>query len=464
MSYVFVPTNNILKTMRAKKVHLLYTAAFSLVIFPGLADAKSRDLYYSRIKPWLENAAPDTEIATETKTIPLHLAEEGKVLPYQKPLPWIKQQNEKRGLPASYVPSFLHQPKQAEVAVVDSTPRPVPLTKAPEQIARDPEPEYVEEKFPLARNEEDPAPEETPRPILLRHRDDVITSKSEEARTAETPIRVELYKVEETAVAIPKATTEQAAPVEAVKSENLAEPEKPAAVISADQPVKLEEIAVEETSIPDISNIETAEAPITAVEPTPTPKKIILKRIDTIAAPVQEPVDVALESVVPQVEQSKLEENQQQAESMLYHEKGAHEDANNDAEGDFDTASNVPANELGEMRGGFIASNGMQINIGLETRTLVDGALAEQTIVKNLENLKTADMQRLVQINNAASSSRKLNLSDVPNIMTIIQNSRNDVKVDSFAIMNIDVSNSARFQLQTMAPEMFNIQAINNLR
>lgn len=458
MSYQFAGPNNILKKMRAKKVQLLCTAAFSLIVLPGLADAKSRDLYYSRIKPWLENASRENEV-TEAKVIELQHASQGRVIEYQKPLPWLKQQNEARGLPAGYVPSYLNQPKETQVTVTVSQPQPVVLMNAPQEIARNPEPDYIEEERTLSRNEEDHAPDEAPRPIPLVHRTEnfvpVNVTRTQEtpvARTASMPKPVSV-EVEFEAPAPSEIIAEpsiiqdaEPAPVDIIKSEPLPEAERTDLVAPAEQEIvqprviPLKPAAPIEVAAPE-APLEPAKEEIVAVQPV-----IRSASPQTVA------------KLTP-TESSSIKKDQRLAEAALYPEEET-----TDAEGDFDTASNVSAEELGEVRGGFMASNGMQIDIGFETRTLVDGAVAEQTVVPNIEHLKASDLQNLVQVNNAASSARKLNLSDVPNIMTIIQNSRNDVKIDSFAIMNIDVSNSARFTLQTQAPELFNIQGISNLR
>lgn len=477
MSYSFAGPNNILKKMRAKKVQLLCTAAFSLIILPGLADAKSRDLYYSRIKPWLTNAAREDE-AVQARVIELRHADQGRVLPYQKPLPWLKQENEARGLPASYVPSF-HQEEQVAIQVA---PKYVPLVKASQEIVRNPEPEYIEEERVLARNEEQHIPEkqEAPRTIMLMHRDEETVSvklqgptetsapmNANKAGNGGSPVQnetvfeeiavIEVAPQEVTAEAMESPVVQQA---EAAPVEQIASIELSAAIVETIAP-----ISAEQEPEPRVIHLKPAPIAEATLEQSPTevPEKEIPALVAEVkatkeTAPVDELIPAAIVQATPEV-QTVIQDDQAVAESALYPENETV-----DAEGDFDTASNVPAEELGEVRGGFIASNGMQIDIGFETRTIVDGALAEQTVVPNIENLKASDLQNLIQVNNAASSARKLNLNDMPNIMTIIQNSRNDVKIDSYAIMNIDVSNSARFQMQTMAPEMFNIQAINNLR
>lgn len=483
MSYPFAGPNNILKKMRAKKVQLLCTAAFSLIILPGLADAKSRDLYYSRIKPWLTNAAREDE-AAHTRVIELQHADQGRVLPSQKPLPWLKQANEARGLPASYVPSF-HQEEQVAVNV---QPKAIPLLKAPQEIARNPEPEYLEEERVLARNEEQHNPEEeqqAPRTIMLMHRDEetvaVTLSQPQETTVAENTDKPEvggspavneaisrdvapeaIVTVEEVTAQTPVVQQAEAASIEQIASTEL-----PALEPVQEVSVEAEPELVEAETQPRVIKLMPAPVAQARVEQTPVkapeeevPAVVADVKATKETAPVDELVPAAIVQAVPET-QTVIQDDQAIAESALYLQE---ETADADAEGDFDTASNVSPEELGEVRGGFIASNGMQIDIGFETRTIVDGALAEQTVVPNIENLKSSDLQNLIQVNNSVSSARKLNLNDVPNIMTIIQNSRNDVKIDSYAIMNIDVSNSARFQLQTMAPEMFNIQAINNLR
>lgn len=369
MDYTFSDPNNILKIMRAKKIHLLYTAALSLVILPGLADAKSRDLYFQRIKPWLDQAA---ESAREIK---LQKAEDlgGIVVQYQTTLPWLKAQNEARGLPSNYTPSYLKEgPAPIQIAQPAVAPRAIALAPA------EPQPEPVETaivEVPL-------------RPAMPEQHGD-------EPRVAQIIMQ-------------PVVPT-------------------PAPHITGSRAIALR--------LKDMDTDAAETTPVQASEDNREAREIALSHKDAPAP----------------------------AQAQLYpNETAAAEETATDQ--DFADAGNVSSEDLGEIRGGFMTSNGMMIDIGLETRSIVDGVTVEHSNIKNLENIKTDDLQRLVQVNNATQSAKKLNLTDVPNLLTIIQNSRNDVKIDSFAIMNIDVSNSARFTLQTQAPELFNVQMINNLR
>lgn len=129
---------------------------------------------------------------------------------------------------------------------------------------------------------------------------------------------------------------------------------------------------------------------------------------------------------------------------------------------DFEDSEEVVDNaQLSEIRGGFITSNGMQIDVGLVTRTIVDGLILSESRFNNdqLANIDPAELQTLVQVNPNGANVRQLGLEDIPQVITVIQNNTNNVTIDSLTILNLDVTNASKFNVQLQTP-LFNHQAV----
>lgn len=134
-------------------------------------------------------------------------------------------------------------------------------------------------------------------------------------------------------------------------------------------------------------------------------------------------------------------------------------------EAEFADAQTVANDSLKEVRGGFLTSSGMMVDVGLITRTLVDGVLVEQTRVNigHPGNIDPSSLQTLVQVDDNGATVSKLGLGDIPQIVNVIQNNQNNVVIDNAAILNVDVTNASSFTIQMQEP-LFNHQLVQGLR
>lgn len=132
---------------------------------------------------------------------------------------------------------------------------------------------------------------------------------------------------------------------------------------------------------------------------------------------------------------------------------------------EFDEAALVSNEELSGMRGGFVTSNGLILDLGLATQTIVNGTIVEQTELspEALRNVDPQTLRTLVRVNETTTTTSKLGLDDIPEIVTIIQNDSNNVKIDQITALNIDVKNVQSFTTQTQTPGL-NFSAIMALR
>jgi hypothetical protein len=124
----------------------------------------------------------------------------------------------------------------------------------------------------------------------------------------------------------------------------------------------------------------------------------------------------------------------------------------------------VSNHELDTIRGGFLMSNGMVVDIGLFTQTIIDGVVVDEMMFKesDLAAVNSYALQKIIEVNGSGSSVSKLTLSDVPQLLTVIQNSRDNVVINNATVLNIDVTNASRFLFQTQIP-LINHQIVNGL-
>ncbi len=111
-----------------------------------------------------------------------------------------------------------------------------------------------------------------------------------------------------------------------------------------------------------------------------------------------------------------------------------------------------------------MTSNGMILDIGLFTQTILNGVVIDEHSIeaKDLFATSAQNLQKIIKVNEVGSSVSTLKLSDVPQLLTIIQNSQNNAVINNATILNIDVANTARFTFQTQMP-LINHQIVSGL-
>lgn len=127
-------------------------------------------------------------------------------------------------------------------------------------------------------------------------------------------------------------------------------------------------------------------------------------------------------------------------------------------------ATTISNDNLENIRGGFMTSNGMLIDIGLFSQTILNGVIIDEHSIdkKDLASINTQELQRIIKVNETGGSVSTLQLSDTPQLLTVIQNSQNNAMINNATILNIDVSNTNRFLFQVQMP-LINHQIINGL-
>ncbi len=119
--------------------------------------------------------------------------------------------------------------------------------------------------------------------------------------------------------------------------------------------------------------------------------------------------------------------------------------------------NNAVSNEdLSEMRGAFVSSNGMVIDFGLVTQTVINGNPVSQLEITSgqLNQINPSDLQKLIQVTEQSVDVRQLGIDDLPGVLTVIQNSANDQLIQNFNILNLEVENLGNFRSQALVPQI----------
>ena len=128
-----------------------------------------------------------------------------------------------------------------------------------------------------------------------------------------------------------------------------------------------------------------------------------------------------------------------------------------DSGGDF-FANEVPIGneELDDMRGGFIARNGMVINFSFSANTLIDGQLINQVALNTADLAASAgSLRRIIQVgegNQAFNSAT--DTGTLPNVLTIVQNNMDNLTIQQLNLLDLAVENMSNFINQSISPEI----------
>ena len=123
----------------------------------------------------------------------------------------------------------------------------------------------------------------------------------------------------------------------------------------------------------------------------------------------------------------------------------------------FNQEQSLNDDELDDMRGGFIASNGMIIDFAFSTNTLVNGQLVNQVLLNSADQsaISTTSLQNIIQIGEGNSAfNDAIDLTSLPNVLTIVQNNLNDLTIQQVNLLDLSIKNFDNFIQQNIAPEM----------
>lgn len=126
----------------------------------------------------------------------------------------------------------------------------------------------------------------------------------------------------------------------------------------------------------------------------------------------------------------------------------------------FNDAQSLNDDELDNMRGGFITSNGMLIDFVFSTNTLVDGQLINQVVINSadpstLNGSLNNSLQKIIQVGDGNSAfSEGVDINSLPNVLTIVQNNLNDLTIQQLNILDLSVKNFNNFIQHNAASEI----------
>jgi hypothetical protein len=109
--------------------------------------------------------------------------------------------------------------------------------------------------------------------------------------------------------------------------------------------------------------------------------------------------------------------------------------------------------ELDDLRGGFVMSNGTIIDFAFTSTTFLDGKSINEVSLDSLDpsSLNNDALKSIVQI---GSNNKVIESGSLPNAITIIQNSHDDVKIQQFNVLDLAVENFGNFVRQQIVPEL----------
>jgi len=112
--------------------------------------------------------------------------------------------------------------------------------------------------------------------------------------------------------------------------------------------------------------------------------------------------------------------------------------------------------ELDDMRGGFVTSNGMIIDFAFSANTLIDGQLINQIVLNTADVAANAGtLQRIIQVgegNQAFNGTSAIN--NLPNVLTIVQNNLDNLTIQQLNVLDLTVQNMSNFISQSVRPEI----------
>ncbi len=116
----------------------------------------------------------------------------------------------------------------------------------------------------------------------------------------------------------------------------------------------------------------------------------------------------------------------------------------------------IAKEELENLRGGFVTSNGMVIDFAFSANTLVDGQLINQVVLNTAALAGNAgSLRSILQVgegNVAFSNASDMNM--LPNVLTVVQNNLDNLTLQQLNILDLSVKNMSNFANQAITPEI----------
>lgn len=123
----------------------------------------------------------------------------------------------------------------------------------------------------------------------------------------------------------------------------------------------------------------------------------------------------------------------------------------------FNEVQSLSDEELDELRGGFVARNGMIIDFAFSTSTLVDGELIHHLVLNSADPgaINTDALHSIIQIGEGnAAFDNATDLTGLTNILNVVQNNIDDLTIQQVNLLNLSVENLDNFIQQSILPEI----------
>jgi hypothetical protein len=122
----------------------------------------------------------------------------------------------------------------------------------------------------------------------------------------------------------------------------------------------------------------------------------------------------------------------------------------------FEESELLDSEDLDELRGGFITSNGITIDFTFSANTLVDGELISQSVLSTIDtSLNSSDLNSIIQIgNDNRAFDGRVDMSSLPNILTVLQNSQDNITLQQINLLDLNVQNVQNYIRQSIRPDV----------
>lgn len=118
------------------------------------------------------------------------------------------------------------------------------------------------------------------------------------------------------------------------------------------------------------------------------------------------------------------------------------------ASGPFAGLTRMSSAELAKAHGGFVTPGGLELNIGVQIQTSVNGQVLTiaQSITPAMGSSAPAVSAQLVQVASQGQVSSVVQYATGGNVSTVIQNNADNAVIKQLAQLNITVDNFSRIQ------------------
>lgn len=122
----------------------------------------------------------------------------------------------------------------------------------------------------------------------------------------------------------------------------------------------------------------------------------------------------------------------------------------------FDDVSAIDNEDLDDMRGGFVASNGMVLDFAFSANTFVDGELINQVVLNTVDqSINTSSLKNVIQVGEGnIAFNGGADIDSMPEVLTIVQNNLDDLSIQQVNLFDLTVKGMDNYIKQAASPEV----------